>query len=128
LGVNDLLNCKLELKATQHWSCKSKIENSLSSMNRLISLIILSICSAILALIIQQSHFLIALLCLEGIILNIVLFVPLIMYNLALFVPSIRIIMLTFGACEASLGLSLIVKMSRSFGSDILLTSSTNKC
>ncbi len=118
-----------ELKAKQHWPCKSKIESSLSSMNY--SFIIftqLSIYSIILALLIQRSHFLISLLCLEGIMLRTVLFIPLLIYSVSLMLPTIRIIILTFGACEASLGLSLLVKISRSYGSDMISSISINKC
>jgi NADH-ubiquinone oxidoreductase chain 4L len=96
-------------------------------MTSLTLLIIFAVFSAIIALLIQRSHFLIALLCLEGIILNIVLLIPLIIYKLAIGIPSIRIVILTFGACEARLGLSLIVKISRSYGSDIM-SSIIKKC
>jgi len=88
----------------------------------------LSIYAIILALLIQRSHFLIRLLCLEGIILRTVLFIPILIYSISIFLPTIRIIILTFGACEASLGLSLLVKMSRSYGSDIMSSLSINKC
>lgn len=88
----------------------------------------LSIYAIVLALLIQRSHFLIRLLCLEGIILRTVLFVPLIIYSYSLILPTIRIIILTFGACEARLGLRLLVKISRSYGSDIISSLSINKC
>nr|AOR07200.1 NADH dehydrogenase subunit 4L [Mesenchytraeus antaeus] len=88
----------------------------------------LSIYAMILALLMQRSHFLMSLLCLEGIMLSTVLFVPLMMYSSSILLPTISIIMLTFGACEASLGLSLLVKMSRSYGSDMMSSLSTNKC
>nr|AOR07201.1 NADH dehydrogenase subunit 4L [Mesenchytraeus cf. gelidus SL-2017] len=88
----------------------------------------LSIYAMILALLIQRSHFLMSLLCLEGIMLSTVLFIPLLLYSTSLMLPTISIIMLTFGACEASLGLSLLVKMSRSYGSDMMSSLSTNKC
>lgn len=89
-------------------------------MNTLTLLPLFSVTLAILALLIQQSHFLISLLCLEGIILNIVLLVPIIIYEVSVSIPSISIVILTFGACEARLGLRLIVKISRSSGSDIV--------
>jgi len=88
----------------------------------------LAIYAIILTLLIQRTHFLISLLCLEGIILRTVLFIPIIIYSISLILPTIRIIILTFGACEASLGLSLLVKISRSYGSDIISSLSTNKC
>src|SRR5258708_7165931 len=88
----------------------------------------LSIYAIILALLIQRSHFLISLLCLEGVMLRTVLFIPLLTYSISIILPTIRIVILTFGACEASLGLSLLVKMSRSCGSDIMSSLSINKC
>nr|AOR07202.1 NADH dehydrogenase subunit 4L [Mesenchytraeus hydrius] len=88
----------------------------------------LSIYAMIMALLIQRSHFLMSLLCLEGIMLSTVLFIPILMYSSSLFLPTISIIMLTFGACEASLGLSLLVKMSRSYGSDMMSSLSMDKC
>nr|AOR07198.1 NADH dehydrogenase subunit 4L [Mesenchytraeus cf. pedatus SL-2017] len=88
----------------------------------------LAIYAMIMALLIQRSHFLMSLLCLEGIMLSTVLFIPIMMYSMSLILPTISIIMLTFGACEASLGLSLLVKMSRSYGSDMMSSLSTNKC
>jgi NADH:ubiquinone oxidoreductase subunit K len=76
----------------------------------------------------NQHHFLIALLSLEGIILRLVLIVPLIISSIEAPNVSIRVILLTFGACEASLGLGLLVLISRSFGNDILNTLTSNKC
>nr|AOR07199.1 NADH dehydrogenase subunit 4L [Mesenchytraeus solifugus] len=87
-----------------------------------------AIYAMILALIMQRSHFLMSLLSLEGVMLSTVLFIPILVYHSSIFLPTISIIMLTFGACEASLGLSLLVKMSRSYGSDMMSSLSTNKC
>jgi len=91
-------------------------------------LIQLSFFSTTIAFIYQNEHLLISLLCLEGIILTLVLFIPISMFSSQIIIPSIRIIILTFGACEASLGLSLIVFMSRSYGSDIIKSITINKC
>lgn len=81
------------------------------------------------ALILQRTHLLIALLCLEGIILTLVLLIPSFLYlsrinNILVF----ALIILTLGACEARVGLSILVNMSRSYGRDILKSVSTNKC
>jgi NADH-ubiquinone oxidoreductase chain 4L len=80
------------------------------------------------ALLSQQKHLLISLLCLEGIILSLVLYIPCLIYIINLILPTISIILLTFGACEARLGLRIIVLISRSYGSDILKSLTTNKC
>lgn len=82
----------------------------------------------IVALLSKRYHFLISLLCLEGIILRLVLFIPSMLFIRNLSIPTIRIIILTLGACEASLGLRIIVNMSRSYGSDIIKSVTTNKC
>jgi NADH-ubiquinone oxidoreductase chain 4L len=82
----------------------------------------------ILNLLSNQYHFLITLLSLEGIILRLVIIVPLIISYIEAPNVSIRIILLTFGACEARLGLGLLVLISRSYGRDILNTLTSNKC
>jgi NADH:ubiquinone oxidoreductase subunit K len=76
----------------------------------------------------QQDHLLIALLALEGITLRLVLVIPLTITINLLPVSASCIIMLSIGACEAGLGLALIVAASRSTGNDILNTLSINKC
>nr|QWT29501.1 NADH dehydrogenase subunit 4L [Erpobdella sp. JP-2021] len=42
--------------------------------------------------------------------------------------PIISILMLTIGACEASLGLTLLVLMSRQYGNDLVMSLSLSKC
>lgn len=81
-----------------------------------------------LAIMSQRSHLLISLLCLEGIILRLVLLIPSIIYARNITLPSLSIILLTFGACEARLGLRIIVLISRSYGSDIIKSLTINKC
>nr|BDQ44313.1 NADH dehydrogenase subunit 4L [Amynthas phaselus] len=76
----------------------------------------------------NQSHFLMTLLSLEGITLSLVLFVPLMLVNCGAPNTSMSVILLTFGACEASLGLGLMVSMSRSYGNDMLKSLTSTKC
>nr|YP_010425940.1 NADH dehydrogenase subunit 4L [Amynthas deogyusanensis]USL47910.1 NADH dehydrogenase subunit 4L [Amynthas deogyusanensis] len=76
----------------------------------------------------NQSHFLMTLLSLEGITLSLVLFVPLMLMNCSAPNTSMSVILLTFGACEASLGLGLMVSMSRSYGNDMLKSLTLTKC
>nr|QGZ09941.1 NADH dehydrogenase subunit 4L [Eisenia nordenskioldi nordenskioldi] len=83
---------------------------------------------AMLNLISNQSHFLMTLLSLEGITLSLVLFVPMTLSVMSASNTAISVMLLTFGACEASLGLSLMVLMSRSYGTDMLSSLSMNKC
>jgi len=83
---------------------------------------------AILALILQQSHLLITLLVLEALALSLVLLLPLALTSSLINLGVLRIILLSFRACEASLGLSLLIIMSRTSGSDLVLSLSMNKC
>nr|YP_010258384.1 NADH dehydrogenase subunit 4L [Tonoscolex birmanicus]AGW95957.1 NADH dehydrogenase subunit 4L [Tonoscolex birmanicus] len=76
----------------------------------------------------NQAHFLMTLLSLEGITLSLVLFIPLILMNTHAPNAALTVILLTFGACEASLGLGLMVLMSRSYGSDMLKSLTLTKC
>src|SRR6218665_4195182 len=96
--------------------------------NSIIILVFLLPLVAILNLISNQAHFLLTLLSLEGIILRLVLFVPLTLSVLSATNTSVSVILLTFGVCEARIGLSLIVLISRSFGTDILNSLTINKC
>lgn len=83
----------------------------------------------LIAFISQRVHLLIALLCLEGIILTLVLLIPsfLCLTNI-LNIPIFALIILTIGACEARIGLSIIVNISRSYGTDLFNSTSFNKC
>nr|YP_010183543.1 NADH dehydrogenase subunit 4L [Drawida gisti]QVG61472.1 NADH dehydrogenase subunit 4L [Drawida gisti] len=83
---------------------------------------------AMLNLILNQYHFLMALLSLECITLSLVLFIPISMNLVGATNLSLSILILTLGACEASLGLSLMVMMSRSCGTDMLKSLTMNKC
>nr|YP_009926553.1 NADH dehydrogenase subunit 4L [Hediste japonica]QNH92144.1 NADH dehydrogenase subunit 4L [Hediste japonica] len=73
----------------------------------------------------QRIHLLMALLALEAMILSLV-FMLIILTDTSwlMFV----IVILTFGACEASLGLACMTAMSRSYGNDRLNSLSLNKC
>lgn len=85
---------------------------------------ILIIC-ALTNIIIQRRHLLIILLALEAIILAIIIILTTVTNtNWIIF----AIIILTFGACEAGLGLACITAMSRSYGNDRLNSLSINKC
>nr|YP_010492264.1 NADH dehydrogenase subunit 4L [Aporrectodea tuberculata]UWM94575.1 NADH dehydrogenase subunit 4L [Aporrectodea tuberculata]UWM94588.1 NADH dehydrogenase subunit 4L [Aporrectodea tuberculata]UWM94601.1 NADH dehydrogenase subunit 4L [Aporrectodea tuberculata]UWM94614.1 NADH dehydrogenase subunit 4L [Aporrectodea tuberculata] len=96
--------------------------------NSIMALVFLLPLVAMLNLITNQSHFLMTLLSLEGITLSLVLFVPLSLSVANAPNTSISVMLLTFGACEASIGLSLMVLMSRSYGTDMLNSLTMNKC
>ena len=84
--------------------------------------------SITITFLLQHKHFLISLFSLEGIILTLVAIIPLTLTVSNMPIATISIIILTFGACEARLGLSLIVIMSRYYGRDIFKSLNTNKC
>nr|QHT64910.1 NADH dehydrogenase subunit 4L [Perinereis sp. PA-2020] len=75
--------------------------------------------------ILQRQHLLMALLALEAMILSLILMI-IILVNATWLMFVIAI--LTFGACEASLGLACMTAMSRSYGNDHMNTLSLNKC
>lgn len=82
----------------------------------------------VVAFTIQQSHFLITLLTLEGLTLSLVLFVPLALRMLLIPLGILRLLILTLGACEASVGLALLVIIVRGYGRDLVNNTSLNKC
>nr|YP_009192208.1 NADH dehydrogenase subunit 4L [Eurythoe complanata]ALO81720.1 NADH dehydrogenase subunit 4L [Eurythoe complanata] len=82
--------------------------------------------SGFLSLLLQRKHVLMALLSLEAIILSLTFLASAAFFNsLETF---LAIVILSFGACEASLGLALLVLMLRATGSDMISTLSINKC
>jgi NADH-ubiquinone oxidoreductase chain 4L len=92
----------------------------------IIFIYLIPMCSVlcIVALVIQRRHFLMGLLALEGVILGLAL-LRVVIYPVELY--SV-IIILTMGACEARLGLRVMVIISRSFGNDLFLSVNSNKC
>jgi NADH:ubiquinone oxidoreductase subunit K len=83
---------------------------------------------AIIGLIINRKHLLIALLYLEAIILSLVIAIPLLLVSVTSQSIFISIILLSVGACEASLGLAIMVIISRTYGSDLIRSTTINKC
>nr|QLY89982.1 NADH dehydrogenase subunit 4L [Epidalea calamita] len=77
----------------------------------------------------HRAHLLSALLCLEGMMLSIFIGLSLWALKFALIAPLMYpIIMLTMSACEAGLGLSLMIATARSHGSDNLNTLNLLQC
>jgi len=91
---------------------------------------IFEMCSilAIIGLIINRKHLLIALLYLEAFMLSLVIIIPLSIIIFSSQSIFISIVLLSVGACEASLGLALIVIISRTYGSDLIRSVTINKC
>lgn len=79
---------------------------------------------SIFCIVIQRLHILIALLSLEAIILGVtyIIIISALSMNLMEFFSAL--VILSFGACEARLGLACLVSIARSFGNDKLASSS----
>ena len=90
-----------------------------------IALLPCMVLSAIITVIFQRKHLLIALLAFEGIILGLIRLYIFISPNSDMF---IAIILLTIGACEASLGLACLVNITRSYGNDHISSITLSKC
>nr|YP_009685590.1 NADH dehydrogenase subunit 4L [Scriptaphyosemion bertholdi]QDT76386.1 NADH dehydrogenase subunit 4L [Scriptaphyosemion bertholdi] len=77
----------------------------------------------------HRVHLLSALLCLEGMMLSLFLALSLwtLQFNATNFSAS-PLLLLTFSACEASVGLALLVAAARTHGSDRLLTLNLLQC
>nr|YP_009758743.1 NADH dehydrogenase subunit 4L [Anaxyrus americanus]YP_009758756.1 NADH dehydrogenase subunit 4L [Bufotes pewzowi]QIN90658.1 NADH dehydrogenase subunit 4L [Anaxyrus americanus]QIN90671.1 NADH dehydrogenase subunit 4L [Bufotes pewzowi] len=77
----------------------------------------------------HRAHLLSALLCLEGMMLSIFIGLSLWALKFTLITPLMYpIVMLTMSACEAGLGLSLMIATARSHGSDNLNTLNLLQC
>nr|YP_337819.1 NADH dehydrogenase subunit 4L [Limnonectes fujianensis]AAY45907.1 NADH dehydrogenase subunit 4L [Limnonectes fujianensis] len=82
----------------------------------------------LLGLSFHRMHLLSALLCLEGMMLTIFISLSLWPSQLTTSPLLSPLIMLTFSACEAGLGLSLMIATARSNGSDNLKTLNLLRC
>lgn len=90
---------------------------------------ILAFAISLLGLLLYRSHLISSLLCLEGIILSMFVIVTVIILNTHLTTSSIiPIILLVFAACEAALGLSLLVIVSNTYGVDHVQNLSLLQC
>nr|YP_007316787.1 NADH dehydrogenase subunit 4L [Heleophryne regis]AEC33144.1 NADH dehydrogenase subunit 4L [Heleophryne regis]AGN71212.1 NADH dehydrogenase subunit 4L [Heleophryne purcelli] len=84
---------------------------------------------AVLGLSIHRTHLLSALLCLEGMMLSIFIGMSLWSTHTCLSSPLFYpILTLTLSACEAGLGLSLMIATARTHGSDNLTTLNLLQC
>lgn len=84
---------------------------------------------SLLGLLLYRSHLISSLLCLEGIILSIFVMVTVIILNTHLTTASIMpIVLLVFAACEAALGLSLLVIVSNTYGVDYVQNLNLLQC
>lgn len=80
---------------------------------------VIVICVSVFSFFIQRVHLLIVLLCLEIVILGLFFF-SCVYFGFYRGSCYISLILLTFSACEASVGLSLLVALIRSHGKDLI--------
>uniref|UniRef100_A0A8C3YFQ0 NADH-ubiquinone oxidoreductase chain 4L n=1 Tax=Catagonus wagneri TaxID=51154 RepID=A0A8C3YFQ0_9CETA len=91
--------------------------------------IIVAFTVALAGLLMYRSHLMSSLLCLEGIILALFIISTLIILNTHFTLANIRpIILLVFAACEAALGLSLLVIVSNTYGTDYVQNLNLLQC
>nr|YP_009503067.1 NADH dehydrogenase subunit 4L [Anomalurus beecrofti]ASM91409.1 NADH dehydrogenase subunit 4L [Anomalurus beecrofti]ASM91461.1 NADH dehydrogenase subunit 4L [Anomalurus beecrofti] len=90
---------------------------------------ILAFTVTLLGVMIYRSHLMSSLLCLEGMMLSVFTFGTLVVLNsfhiLSFMLP---ITLLVFAACEAAIGLALLVMVSGSYGLDHVKNLSLLKC
>nr|YP_010936464.1 NADH dehydrogenase subunit 4L [Morula spinosa]WKW54917.1 NADH dehydrogenase subunit 4L [Morula spinosa] len=83
--------------------------------------------SGLIALSLQYKHLLSILLSLEAITMNLFIMMFCAANNLSMSGQT-SLILITLGACEASLGLAILVALIRSEGNDYVSSFSTHKC
>ena len=87
---------------------------------------LLGVSLSLIALVLQHKHLLNVLLCLEVGIIS--LFLLLFSYSQSFYRGYVSLILITLRACEASLGLSVLVSMIRACGNDYVNSFSRQKC
>nr|YP_009674280.1 NADH dehydrogenase subunit 4L [Porcula salvania]QDK59279.1 NADH dehydrogenase subunit 4L [Porcula salvania]UAT98248.1 NADH dehydrogenase subunit 4L [Porcula salvania]UAT98261.1 NADH dehydrogenase subunit 4L [Porcula salvania]UAT98274.1 NADH dehydrogenase subunit 4L [Porcula salvania]UAT98287.1 NADH dehydrogenase subunit 4L [Porcula salvania] len=84
---------------------------------------------ALAGLLMYRSHLMSSLLCLEGMMLSLFIMSTLIVLNTHFTLASMMpIILLVFAACEAALGLSLLVMVSNTYGTDYVQNLNLLQC
>nr|YP_009442581.1 NADH dehydrogenase subunit 4L [Myotis dominicensis]ATO90261.1 NADH dehydrogenase subunit 4L [Myotis dominicensis]ATO90460.1 NADH dehydrogenase subunit 4L [Myotis nigricans] len=97
---------------------------SLTHMNMLLAFI-----TSLLGLLMYRSHLMSSLLCLEGMMLSLfVLITMTILITHTTLASMMPIILLVFAACEAALGLSLLVVVSNTYGIDYVQNLNLLQC
>nr|QXJ42663.1 NADH dehydrogenase subunit 4L [Tylonycteris fulvida] len=91
--------------------------------------IMLAFTMALVGLFMYRSHLMSSLLCLEGLMLSLFVMITLTILSTHLTLTNmLPIILLVFAACEAALGLSLLVKTSNTYGIDYVHNLNLLKC
>nr|QNM39307.1 NADH dehydrogenase subunit 4L [Macaca tonkeana]QNM39320.1 NADH dehydrogenase subunit 4L [Macaca tonkeana]QNM39333.1 NADH dehydrogenase subunit 4L [Macaca tonkeana]QNM39346.1 NADH dehydrogenase subunit 4L [Macaca tonkeana] len=83
--------------------------------------IMLAFTISLLGMLIYRSHLMASLLCLEGMMMSLFIMTTLIALNTCSPLTNIMpIILLVFAACEAAVGLALLVSISNTYGLDYI--------
>nr|Q9XL62.1 RecName: Full=NADH-ubiquinone oxidoreductase chain 4L; AltName: Full=NADH dehydrogenase subunit 4L [Macaca ochreata]AAD24734.1 NADH dehydrogenase subunit 4L [Macaca ochreata] len=83
--------------------------------------IMLAFTISLLGMLIYRSHLMASLLCLEGMMMSLFIMTTLIALNTRSPLTNIMpIILLVFAACEAAVGLALLVSISNTYGLDYI--------
>nr|AAD04709.1 NADH dehydrogenase subunit 4L [Trachypithecus phayrei] len=83
--------------------------------------IMLAFLISLLGMLIYRSHLMSSLLCLEGMMLSLFIIGTLMALNMHIPLANIvPIALLVFGACEAAVGLALLVSISNTYGLDYI--------
>nr|YP_003669.1 NADH dehydrogenase subunit 4L [Thylamys elegans]Q70XG4.1 RecName: Full=NADH-ubiquinone oxidoreductase chain 4L; AltName: Full=NADH dehydrogenase subunit 4L [Thylamys elegans]CAD48247.1 NADH dehydrogenase subunit 4L [Thylamys elegans] len=81
--------------------------------------IIMAFIMALMGVLIYRSHLMSTLLCLEGMMLSLFILVTLLISQSHMLTTSMMpLILLVFSACEAGVGLALLVTISTTYGND----------
>nr|AIG23053.1 NADH dehydrogenase subunit 4L [Dendrolagus dorianus] len=84
---------------------------------------------ALAGVLIYRSHLMSTLLCLEGMMLSLFILMTLLISHFHMFSASmIPLILLVFSACEAGVGLALLVKTSNNYGNDYVQNLNLLQC
>nr|AIG23573.1 NADH dehydrogenase subunit 4L [Pseudochirops albertisii] len=84
---------------------------------------------ALAGVLIYRSHLMSTLLCLEGMMLSLFILMALLISHFHMFSTSMApLILLVFSACEAGVGLALLVKISTNYGNDYVQNLNLLQC
>nr|UAV88243.1 NADH dehydrogenase subunit 4L [Camelidae sp. PDM-2021]UAV88309.1 NADH dehydrogenase subunit 4L [Camelidae sp. PDM-2021]UAV88387.1 NADH dehydrogenase subunit 4L [Camelidae sp. PDM-2021]UAV88608.1 NADH dehydrogenase subunit 4L [Camelidae sp. PDM-2021]UAV88712.1 NADH dehydrogenase subunit 4L [Camelidae sp. PDM-2021] len=91
--------------------------------------IMLAFTMSLIGLLMYRSHLMSSLLCLEGMMLSLFVMASLMILSTHLTLASMMpIILLVFAACEAALGLALLVMISNTYGTDYVQNLNLLQC
>nr|WJQ24105.1 NADH dehydrogenase subunit 4L [Felis catus] len=91
--------------------------------------IFLAFIMSLMGLLMYRSHLMSSLLCLEGMMLSLFIMMTVAILNNHLTLASMTpIVLLVFAACEAALGLSLLVMVSNTYGTDYVQNLNLLQC